>query len=78
MSNCGNYLIMVISRSCEPTNQLWYCDLKKLNHEIRENLPFVKLVDNFDAKYEVILKLKRKIILLVFPNSKIENSVCDQ
>ena len=53
VTHCGNYLVMVISKSCDPTNQLWYCDLKKINHEINGLLPFVKLIDNFDAKYEV-------------------------
>ncbi len=33
---------------------LWYYDLKKANYQISPNLEFVKLVDNFDAKYDVI------------------------
>ena len=53
VSNCGDYLVLIISKSCDPVNQLWYCDLKKLNFEINGLLPFNKLIDNFDAKYEV-------------------------
>ena len=44
---------MSISKSCDPTNQLWFYDLKKANFEITPDLKFVKLVDNFDAKYDV-------------------------
>ena len=58
MSDCGNYLVMRINKSCDPVNQLWYLDLRKTNHEIKENMEFVKLVPNFDSRYEVILKLR--------------------
>lgn len=53
VSDCGNYVIMTISASCDPTNQLWYCNLKDVGFKINGNLPFIKLIDNFEAKYEV-------------------------
>ena len=55
ISDCGNYLMMMISKSCDPVNQLWYCDLRKTEHKITTNLEFVKLIDNFNAKYRVNL-----------------------
>jgi prolyl oligopeptidase len=54
VSDCGDYLIMSISKSCDTVNQLWYFDLKKANYVIGENLPFTKLADNFDAQYTYI------------------------
>lgn len=53
VSDCGQYIIVSISRSCDPVNMLWYFDLKKSNYQINSNLEFVKIVDNFNAKYDV-------------------------
>ena len=53
VTHCGNYVVLSISKSCDPTNQLWYCDLRTVNMEIRPNLPFIKLINNFDGKFEV-------------------------
>lgn len=57
VSDCGDYLIMSISKSCDPVNQLWYFDIKKADYVVSENLPFVKLVDNFDDQYQVNIYL---------------------
>lgn len=54
ISDCGEYLIMKISDGCDPVNRLYYCHLKGLPDGIRGLLPFVKLVDNFDAEYDYI------------------------
>lgn len=54
VSNCGNYIVMTISKSCDPINQLWCFDLRTTNHEIRSDMQFVKVVSNFDAKYNYI------------------------
>lgn len=53
VSQCGNYILLKINKSCDPVNQLWYYDLKKANYEVKENLDFVKLVPNFDSRYDV-------------------------
>ncbi|XAR64242.1 Prolyl oligopeptidase [Bertholletia excelsa] len=56
----GKYLILDTSESCEPVNKVYYCDLHALPHGLegykgrQDLLPFVKLVDNFDAQYDVI------------------------
>ncbi|CAF0839961.1 unnamed protein product, partial [Brachionus calyciflorus] len=54
VSDCGNYVIMSISKSCDPVNQLWVYDLASANHQVTKDLNFLKLVANFDAKYEYI------------------------
>ncbi len=55
VSECGNFLLMNISKSCDPKNQLWLYDLKRNNHEITTNMNFTKLINHFDAKYNVNL-----------------------
>ena len=35
-------------------NRLYFCDLQELNNEIKGLLPFVKVVDNFEAEYDYI------------------------
>ncbi|EDO30493.1 predicted protein, partial [Nematostella vectensis] len=52
VSVCGRYLIITPREGCDPVNRLYYCDLQKLPHGITEKLPYVKVVDNFDAEYE--------------------------
>lgn len=54
------YLALSIEEGCDPVNRLYYCDLSALPHGLEglrqnnEQLPFVKLVDNFDAQYELV------------------------
>lgn len=54
------YLLLYIEEGCDPVNKLYYCDLSKLPNGLESFrnknslLPFVKLIDKFDAKYEVI------------------------
>ena len=53
VSNCGRYLVISISEGCDPVNRLYFTDLEASNYEITGLLPYVKVVDNFDAEYEV-------------------------
>jgi prolyl oligopeptidase len=56
----GKYLIMSIGESCDPVNKLYYCDMTSLSGGLESFrgsssfLPFIKLVDTFDAQYSVI------------------------
>ncbi|XP_042362208.1 prolyl endopeptidase-like [Plectropomus leopardus] len=54
ISDDGRYAVMSITEGCEPVNQLWYCDLQQLPNGITGLLPWVKLVDNFDAQYSYV------------------------
>lgn len=54
VSDCGNYLVLGISCSCDPNNQLWYYDLHANKNLVTDDIEFVKLVPNFDAKYSYI------------------------
>lgn len=54
------YLLLYISDGCDPVNKLYYCDITNLPSVFEgfrsDNsvLPFIKLIDNFDAKYDYI------------------------
>uniref|UniRef100_UPI00358F0815 prolyl endopeptidase isoform X2 n=1 Tax=Myxine glutinosa TaxID=7769 RepID=UPI00358F0815 len=50
----GRYVVLSIHEGCEPVNRLWYCDLETLPDGISGELPWVKLIDNFEAEYEYI------------------------
>ncbi|CAL5205493.1 unnamed protein product [Lathyrus oleraceus] len=56
----GKYLLLYISDGCDPVNKLYYCDITNLPSVFEgfrsDNsvLPFIKLIDNFDAKYDYI------------------------
>ncbi|OMO75515.1 hypothetical protein COLO4_26055 [Corchorus olitorius] len=56
----GKYLLLTIGESCDPVNKLYYCDMSSLPEGLegfRKNnglLPFVKLIDRFDAQYEAV------------------------
>uniref|UniRef100_A0A3Q2USM6 Prolyl endopeptidase n=1 Tax=Haplochromis burtoni TaxID=8153 RepID=A0A3Q2USM6_HAPBU len=54
ISDDGRYAVLSITEGCEPVNQLWYCDLKQLPDGIKGLLPWVKLVDNFEAQYSYV------------------------
>ncbi|XP_020508094.2 prolyl endopeptidase [Labrus bergylta] len=54
ISDDGRYAVLSITEGCEPVNRLWYCDLKELPDGITGLLPWVKLVDNFDAQYSYV------------------------
>ncbi|VAI43332.1 unnamed protein product [Triticum turgidum subsp. durum] len=56
----GKYIILGTYDGCDPVNKLYYCEISSLPHglegfrETKEMLPFVKLIDNFDAQYQVV------------------------
>ncbi|CAL5416164.1 unnamed protein product [Camellia sinensis] len=56
----GKYLLLTITESCKPVNKVYYYDISALvngleHHRGRKDLlPFVKLIDNFDAEYDAI------------------------
>ncbi|KAI4801908.1 hypothetical protein KUCAC02_019775 [Chaenocephalus aceratus] len=54
VSDDGGYLLLSIREGCDPVNRLWYCDLKTTPEGITGLLPWVKLIDNFDAEYEYV------------------------
>ncbi|CAN4094531.1 unnamed protein product [Withania somnifera] len=56
----GKYVLLYTYENCDPVNQVYYCDLSALPDGIEgykgrdELLPFTKLVNNFDASYELV------------------------
>lgn len=54
------YVLLYISESCDPVNKVYYCDISSLPCGLegfragKDLLPFVKLVDNFDAQYTAV------------------------
>ncbi|GKV43633.1 hypothetical protein SLEP1_g50896 [Rubroshorea leprosula] len=56
----GKYLLLYISENCDPVNKVYYCDMSALPEGLEGFrgkdflLPFVKLVDQFDALYTAI------------------------
>lgn len=54
VSDCVRYVVLTIRQGCDPVNKLYYCDLHTLKDGITGQLPYVKIVDNFDAEYEYV------------------------
>uniref|UniRef100_A0A4W3HPQ4 Prolyl endopeptidase n=1 Tax=Callorhinchus milii TaxID=7868 RepID=A0A4W3HPQ4_CALMI len=54
ISDDGRYILLSIREGCDPVNRLWYCDLEEMPGGIKGILPWVKLMDNFDAEYEYV------------------------
>lgn len=54
VSDDGRYVLLSIREGCDPVNRLWYCDLNTVPQGITGLLPWVKLIDNFDAEYEYV------------------------
>ncbi|XP_059354191.1 prolyl endopeptidase-like [Carassius carassius] len=54
VSDDGRYVLLSIQEGCDPVNRLWYCDLNDVPQGITGLLPWVKLIDNFDAEYEYV------------------------
>ncbi|CAN6242531.1 unnamed protein product [Urochloa humidicola] len=56
----GKYVILGTFEGCDPSNKVYYCEVSSLPRGIenfrekQEMLPFVKLVDNFDAQYQIV------------------------
>ncbi|KAG6776638.1 hypothetical protein POTOM_020160 [Populus tomentosa] len=56
----GKYLLLYISENCDPVNKVYFCDMSAF-HDGLEGfkggnalLPFIKLIDDFDAQYQEI------------------------
>uniref|UniRef100_A0A8C2CC91 Prolyl endopeptidase n=1 Tax=Cyprinus carpio TaxID=7962 RepID=A0A8C2CC91_CYPCA len=54
VSDDGRYVLLSIREGCDPVNRLWFCDLNTVPQGITGLLPWVKLIDNFDAEYEYV------------------------
>ncbi|KAF9165281.1 hypothetical protein BGX20_000661, partial [Mortierella sp. AD010] len=54
ISDDGKYLIFSITKDCDPVNKLYLVDLEEANNVISADLPYNKVVDNFDAGYDYI------------------------
>ncbi|KAF5956070.1 hypothetical protein HYC85_008926 [Camellia sinensis] len=62
LSSSGSdwYLLLYTAETCEPVNKVYYCDMSALANGLegyrgrKDLLPFVKLIDNFDAEYGTI------------------------
>uniref|UniRef100_A0A8C1IYY1 Prolyl endopeptidase n=1 Tax=Cyprinus carpio TaxID=7962 RepID=A0A8C1IYY1_CYPCA len=54
VSDDGRYVLLSIREGCDPVNRLWFCDLDAVPQGITGLLPWVKLIDNFDAEYEYV------------------------
>ncbi|WOH06644.1 hypothetical protein DCAR_0626072 [Daucus carota subsp. sativus] len=55
----GKYVLLYIYENCDPVNKFYYCNLFNLPNGLqgqkgRDLLPFVKLVDKFEASYQYI------------------------
>uniref|UniRef100_A0AC34QS36 Prolyl endopeptidase n=1 Tax=Panagrolaimus sp. JU765 TaxID=591449 RepID=A0AC34QS36_9BILA len=50
----GRYLIVDVNKGCDPTNQVFYFDLKSVNNQLAGKVPLKPLFDKFDAKYSVV------------------------
>ncbi|XP_071712041.1 uncharacterized protein [Rutidosis leptorrhynchoides] len=55
----GKFVLLYINEGCDPVNKFYYCDISTLPGGIKgckekKSLPFVKLIDNFEAMYQAI------------------------
>lgn len=54
------FLLLYIEEGCDPVNKFYYCDLSAFPNglegfkEKNSLLPFIKVIDEFDAQYQVI------------------------
>ena len=51
VSDDGKYILLTISADCDPVNKLFIVDLEQVGNVITNDLPLIKVVDNFDALY---------------------------
>uniref|UniRef100_A0A0R3RWT6 Prolyl endopeptidase n=1 Tax=Elaeophora elaphi TaxID=1147741 RepID=A0A0R3RWT6_9BILA len=50
----GRYLIVDVSRGCDPYNMLYYYDIQEAQQKITGKVPLKPLFDKLDAKYDLI------------------------
>lgn len=66
----GKYLLIYIHEGTDPKNRIYYVDLSTLpDGKITDRLPYVKLIDNFDAKYSYICNDGTKFTFLTTFNA---------
>ncbi len=69
------YLVLSIEEGCDPANRLYHFDLTTLPHGFEGFkgcymlLPFKKLVDNFDAQYQLVANNKSVFTFLTNNNA---------
>ncbi|CAH8674833.1 unnamed protein product [Schistosoma rodhaini] len=54
VSDCGRYLLVTLYDGCEPNNQLFYCDLEKVDLVGKKKFDLIPIVDRFEAVYEYV------------------------
>ncbi|XP_047328530.1 prolyl endopeptidase-like [Impatiens glandulifera] len=56
VTNDGKYVLLYIYDGCSSVNKLYYYEYKtsQLSNGLKGMIPFIKLVDNFDAEYIVV------------------------
>ncbi|KAI3750731.1 hypothetical protein L2E82_21498 [Cichorium intybus] len=55
----GKYVLLYIGEGCDPVNKFYYCDISTLpggikGYKDKKCLPFIKLIDNFEAMYQAV------------------------
>jgi prolyl oligopeptidase len=71
----GQYLLLSIEEGCDPVNRLYYFDLTTLLQGFEgfkgtnNQLPFKKLVDNFEAQYQLVANDKSVFTFLTNKNA---------
>ncbi|KAG0360770.1 hypothetical protein BG005_009998 [Podila minutissima] len=54
VSDDGKYIILTISKDCDPVNKLFIVDLEAHNHVVSKDFNINKVVDNFKAEYDYL------------------------
>lgn len=69
VSQDGRYLVVDLTKGCDPVNRLYYFDLAAVNNKIDGRLELQPLFDKFDAKYSVswfAYFWKKLFVILIF------------
>lgn len=54
VTDCGKYLILSISESCEPVNRIYLIDITQCIPNYHSQAEIYKLIDNFEAEYDYV------------------------
>ncbi|KAL5706285.1 prolyl oligopeptidase [Ranunculus cassubicifolius] len=71
----GQFVLLYIEEGCDPVNKLYYIDLSTLPTGLQgfsgkeDMLPFIKLIDNFDASYRAIANDSTEFTFLTNKNA---------
>ncbi|KAK1325387.1 hypothetical protein QJS10_CPA01g00311 [Acorus calamus] len=75
VSEDGKYLLLYTHEGCDPVEKLYYCDLSAIQHELEgyrernDMLPFIKLVDKFEASYTYVANDESEFTFLTNKNA---------